>query len=80
MANFIINKKLEYYDIFVRKICSWMMCFNIIALAAYYPLDGDFRDSSGLGHDGMPVNPTNPPQFSMMDFAVNTSAVFTGMC
>ena len=56
-----------------------MMCFNITALAAYYPLDGDLRDSSGLGHDGMAVDVNNPPQFSMMDFAVNTSAVFTGM-
>ena len=55
-----------------------MMCFNIAALAAYYPLDGDLRDSSGLGHDGMAVDVNNPPQFSMIDFAVNTSAVFTG--
>ncbi len=54
------------------------VCCVFAAQILHLPLDGNLRDASGFGRDGLPVEPDNPPQFSMMDSAVNTSAVFTG--
>ena len=44
----------------------------------YLPLDGDFRDKSGIGRDGTSVQGKNVPEFSCLDKVVNCSAIFDG--